>query len=120
MRDNVTFIVPPQTAGLPVGNFAGYMDHADVAYFDRQLAFPHIRVEVKLVRCILRIERDDHAEMFAPNDPSNIKDIDVTPLVTGKRITFDQYLTPDSLARKSPARTAPPFCEGRQAAVWQP
>ena len=101
MRDCTTFIVLPGTKSLPAGNFAGYIDLEPSYIEDKRLPFPHILTVQKLARCVLRIERADHPEIFSSADPYNCRDIDVTSLVVDGVIAHDQHLVPDALAREA-------------------
>lgn len=100
MRDNVPFIVREGTPGLPVGNFAGYIDHEIDFSLDRSLPFPGVRASVRVARCVMRIERTHRPDVFAADDSSNIKDIEITALVTSGTIRHDQTLIPDALKAK--------------------
>ncbi|MEI9803515.1 MAG: hypothetical protein WDN48_02330 [Pseudolabrys sp.] len=100
MRDHVTFTVSTPKNGLPTGNFAGYIDHENRFSIERQLPFPHVRATAVMTHCVLRIEREDHPEIFAPSDSSNMQDIDVTDLIKSGTISFDQNALPDSSKRK--------------------
>jgi hypothetical protein len=99
MRDSGTFIVRPNTSGLPSGNFGGYIDQESSLSLDYALPFPHVRATYQVARCVMRIERIDHPEVFAAGDPCNMKDIDVTELVTAGIISYDQHVVPDALLR---------------------
>jgi hypothetical protein len=100
MRDIGTFVVRPGTPGLPAGNFAGYIDREPSFFLDRGLPFPHARATYHVTQCVMRIERLDHPEAFAADDPHNTKDINVTGLVANKIISYDQCVVPDALARR--------------------
>lgn len=101
MRDIGTFIVQPETPGLPAGNFNGYIDREPSYFVDHHLPFPHIRAEYRVTQCVLRVEREDHSDSFSSDDQHNYKDIDVTALWTKGVIAYDQCVVPDALKRKA-------------------
>lgn len=99
MRDHVTFPVAEPLPGLPVGNFAGYIDHVYLFSEDRQLPFPHMRATPVTVRCVLTIERDIHPVSFDRASRLNRRDVDVTDLVQRGALRYDQHLVPDVLKK---------------------
>jgi hypothetical protein len=100
MRDMGTFIVRPGTPGLPEGNFFGYIDREPVFTEDQNLPFPHIRASYRVTQCVMRIEREDHPEVFTVDNPHTITDIDVTDLWAKSVITYDQHVVPDARRRR--------------------
>jgi hypothetical protein len=101
MRDNGTFIVRPGTLGLPAGKFEGYIDREPSFFLDYRLPFPHMQTTYEMTRSVMRVERLDHPEVFPAGDPYNMRDIDITSLVTEGIISYDQYALPDALLRKA-------------------
>jgi hypothetical protein len=45
----------------------------------------------------MRVERHDHPEVFADEDPHNVRDIDITGLVAKGIISYDQNVVPDAV-----------------------
>jgi hypothetical protein len=101
MRDNGTFIVRPGTSGLPAGKFEGYIDREPRFFLDYSLPFPHIRTSYEVTRCVMCVERLDHPQVFAAEDPHNMRDIDITSLVAEGIISYDQNALSDALLRKA-------------------
>jgi hypothetical protein len=99
MHDMGTFIVRPGTPGLPAGNFFGYIDREPVFSENRNLPFPHVRATYHVTQCVMRIEREDHPQMFTADNPHNMTDIDVTSLLAKGVISYDQYVVPDAPLR---------------------
>jgi hypothetical protein len=88
---------PPDTSNLPAGNFADYVDRESILTLDYGLPFPHVRQTCQVTRCVTRVERRDHPEVFAEEYPHNVRDIDITGLVAKGIISYDQNVIPDAV-----------------------
>lgn len=88
---------PPGHIQFAGGNFAGYVDRESILSLDYGLPFPHVRQTCQVTRCVMRVERHDHPEVFADEDPHNVRDIDITGLVAKGIISYDQNVVPDAV-----------------------